>query len=129
MRVDDVCITAAYFSIPVQILVSLWHYPHLAAMPWRLLILLVLFALFVLLCGVGHMLRCMGTVHSDIYIIVNTATAIISMATALYLLPLVPNLMSMIDESIKDIERLNAASEAKTIKLLTFMAFLCHEIR
>ena len=129
MRLDDILITIAYFSIPIQLVVSLYQFPALIQMPMKLVILLILFALFVFCCGVGHMLRCMNMSHNAIYITVNTVTAIVSMATALYLVPLVPNMMSLIQQSIKDMERLHEASEAKTIKLLTFMAFLCHEIR
>jgi hypothetical protein len=128
MRVDDVLITIAYFSIPLQLVFSLMRYPRLQLMPLKLLVLLIMFALFVFCCGVGHMLRCMEMTQTSMYITVNTITAVVSMTTAIYLVPLVPNLMSTIDNSIKDLEHLDEITEAKT-KLLTFMAFLCHEIR
>ena len=127
MRVDDALITAAYFSIPAQILVSLYKYPRLAHMPLSILILLVLFALFVFLCGFGHLLRCME-IKTNLFLLVNYATAIVSVSTALYLIPLVPNLMNTIDLGLRDLDRLDETTEAKR-KLLTFMAFLCHEIR
>jgi signal transduction histidine kinase len=126
----DLIISIAYFSIPVQILVSLWHYPRMAVMPLSILVLLVLFALFIFLCGAGHLLRCIGKAsETTIYLIVNRLTAFISIITALYLLPLIPSVMSMMDEGIQSLTRLNAETEESKNQLLTFMAFLCHEIR
>ena len=59
----------------------------------------------------------------------NTLTAFISLATSLYLLPLVPSLMSSLDENLQSLKYLNQELEASKQKLITFMAFLCHEIR
>lgn len=129
MRVDDLVIMLAYFSIPIQILVSLWHYPRLGSMPRPILLLLILFALFIFLCGTGHFLRCMGKTGDTVYAVLNTLTAIISSITAVYLLPLIPSLMSSLDENIQTLTKLNADTAESKRKLLTFMAFLCHEIR
>jgi signal transduction histidine kinase len=127
MRTDDLIITIAYFSIPVQLLVSLFHYPRLAAMPLKIVLLLVLFALFIFLCGAGHLMRSIGM--TDVYFnILNGLTAAISLTTALYLLPLVPNMMSTIDKSLQDLKHQEELAESKR-KLVTFMAFLCHELR
>jgi signal transduction histidine kinase/ActR/RegA family two-component response regulator len=125
----DLIITVAYFSIPLQLLVSLWQYPRLAAMPNKIVALLVLFALFIFLCGTGHLLRCLGKTDTDFFYCNNILTAFISLATALYLLPLIPNLFGMIDQSIKDSIKQNAEIAESQAKLLSFMAFLCHEIR
>lgn len=122
MRIDDLIITIAYFSIPVQLLVSLYHYPRLAAMPWTISVLCILFALFIFLCGGGHLLRCLGKTDGLVFEVLNGLTAAISMITALYLLPMIPSLMNLQDR------KLEKETETKR-KLMTFMSFLCHEIR
>jgi signal transduction histidine kinase/ActR/RegA family two-component response regulator len=90
---------------------------------------LVLFALFIFLCGTGHLLRCLGKSDTDLFYYNNILTAFISLATALYLLPLIPNLFGIIDQSIRDSIKQNAEIAESKAKLLSFMAFLCHEIR
>lgn len=129
MRIDDLIITVAYFSIPVQLLASLCRYPRLAgAMPLKIVGLLVLFALFIFFCGVGHLFRCIG--WSDVYFdLLNWTTAVISLITALYLVLYVPNLMSAIDSSLRDVKKHQKETEESERKLLTFMSFLCHELR
>ena len=122
-------ITIAYFSIPLQIVYSLCLYPRLHAMPLKIFVLVILFALFVFLCGAGHLMRCLGAAHTDGFAIVNNFTAFISFLTAIYLLPLVPNLMSTLDEGLQELIRLNEETQQSRSKLITFMAFLCHEIR
>lgn len=122
MRWDDMVITIAYFSIPLQILVAMVQYPRLQSMPWHLMLLAILFALFIFLCGTGHLFRCMGKTSGLAFEALNFATAIISLMTALYLLPLVPFLFEALDKTLL------AEKQAKK-KVLTFMSFLCHEIR
>mmetsp|Transcript_17076 Transcript_17076/g.36071 ORF Transcript_17076/g.36071 Transcript_17076/m.36071 type:complete len:633 (+) Transcript_17076:35-1933(+) len=129
MRPDDLIITLAYFSIPVQILASLYKYPRLHDMPLRIQILVILFAFFILCCGAGHALRCSDRIHGLLYKFTNILTASVSLATCLYLIPLVPSLMSTLDESLHQLEYLNKELESSQRKLMTFMAFLCHEIR
>ncbi|KAG7368979.1 PAS domain containing protein [Nitzschia inconspicua] len=129
MRTDDLIITIAYFSIPIQILVSLYRYPRLHCMPWTILVLVVFFALFVFLCGAGHILRCLNMGETRAFIVVNAITAIVSLSTALYLLPITPFLMSSLDHNIQELVKLNEETEDSKRKLMTFMAFLCHEIR
>lgn len=60
---------------------------------------------------------------------VNCLTAFISLTTALYLLPLVPNLLGSLDKSLQDLVRLNDELTESKKQVVTFMAFLCHEIR
>jgi len=129
MRTDDFIIAIAYFSIPIQILASLYQYPRLALMPIRLRILAVLFAFFIFLCGAGHSLRCMEQTDGVVFNITNFFTAAISLATCLYLIPLVPSLMSSLDENLQSLKHLNEELETSKRKLMTFMAFLCHETR
>lgn len=129
MRIDDLLITIAYFSIPIQLVFSLWKYPRLTTMPLRVFVLLILFALFIFLCGAGHLMRCLGQNTTAAFQMLNYCTAGVSLTTALYLLPLVPNLMSLLDESMQRLIKLNQETEESRRKLATFMAFLCHEIR
>jgi signal transduction histidine kinase len=129
IALPDLIITVAYASIPVQLLVSLWEYPQLAAMPYEIVVLLVLFTLSFLLCGTGHLLRCLGKADTDFFYTTNILTAFISLVTALYMLPLIPNLFGTIDQSIRDSIQQNEEIAGSKAKLLTFMAFLCHEIR
>ncbi|GKY91125.1 hypothetical protein MPSEU_000085300 [Mayamaea pseudoterrestris] len=126
---SDLIITIAYFSIPLQIVYSLCLYPRLHAMPLKVFVLVILFALFVFLCGAGHLMRCLGAGHTEGFAILNDCTAFISFLTAMYLLPLVPNLMSTLDEGLQELIRLNEETQESRRKLITFMAFLCHEIR
>jgi osomolarity two-component system, sensor histidine kinase SLN1 len=98
-------------------------------MPASILLLVILFALFVFLCGAGHLLKCLGLTGTTGYVIVNTITAAVSLSTALYLLPLIPYLMSSLDHNIQELVKLNEESECSKRKLMTFMAYLCHEIR
>lgn len=129
MNVSDLIITIAYFSIPVQILFSLWQYPRLSRMTTQIFILAILFALFIFMCGAGHLLRCLDRTGGEAFAVVNAMTAFISLVTALYLLPLTPMLMGSLDQSIEDLTILNKETNASKDKLFTFMAFLCHEIR
>ncbi|CAB9528438.1 Osmosensing histidine protein kinase SLN1 [Seminavis robusta] len=122
----DLAITVAYFSIPLQILVSLWKSPPGRKVPFKLVVTLVLFAFFIFLCGAGHLMRYSGYGHTDAFVYVNVATALVSIVTALYLVPLIPSMFSLLDESLN---RLTNESRESKSKLFTFMAFLCHEIR
>jgi signal transduction histidine kinase/CheY-like chemotaxis protein len=125
----DLLITVAYFSIPVQLLASLWQYPRLAATPYKIVTVLVLFALSIFLCGLGHLLRYLGKAGTDIFYCNSILAAFISLVAAIYLLPLIPNLLGIIDQTIRDSIKQNEESAESKAKLLTFMAFLCHEIR
>jgi signal transduction histidine kinase/CheY-like chemotaxis protein len=122
MRVDDLIIAIVFFTIPLQILFALFKYPRLSAMPWTLCILSVQFALFILLCGIGHLYRGLGLTHDTTFNVLNAAAAFISLTTALNLLPLIPRLFDSLDRTLA------AETESKR-KLMTFMSFLCHEIR
>jgi hypothetical protein len=51
----------------------------------------------------------------------STTSAFISLTTALYLFPLIPNLFGIIDQNIRDSIKQN--EDSGKAKLLTFMAF------
>jgi signal transduction histidine kinase/ActR/RegA family two-component response regulator len=98
-------------------------------MPWYIVLLIVLFALFVFLCGAGHLLKCLGMTATAAYKVVNTTTAFISLSTAIYLLPMIPFLMNSLDHNMQELRRQHEATQESKRRLQTFMAFLCHEIR
>jgi hypothetical protein len=75
------------------------------------------------LCGTGHLLRCLGKADTDFFYSINNLTAFISLTTALYLLPLIPNLFGIIDQNIRDSIKQNEEIAESKAKLLTFMAF------
>jgi signal transduction histidine kinase len=130
MQIADLAIFVAYFSIPVQILVALWKYPRVAHMPPSVYALLVLFAMFIFLCGAGHFMRCMDLGSTPTYGIVNLLTAIVSVATSLFLFPMVPGVLTRLDDSlVRELKKLNEETIESKKKLSTFMAFLCHEVR
>lgn len=99
LAVPDLVIFLAYFSIPVQILWGLCRFPRLTRRATkRVVILLVLFALFIFMCGFGHLLRCLDRVDTPFFRAVNILTAVISICTAVYLMPFVPNLLEGADK-------------------------------
>jgi hypothetical protein len=106
MRIEDLIISIAYFSIPLQLLASLIFYPRLLKMPPAILGIFILFALFILCCGTGHVLRCVNMTGTNAFHIVNWITAIVSIFTAVVLLPMVPTLMSQIDEGLERLKKL-----------------------
>ncbi|CAB9507533.1 expressed unknown protein [Seminavis robusta] len=119
MRVEDLIISIAYFSIPLQLVASLTFYPRLMSMPPQILFLFVLFALFILCCGTGHVLRCVNMTDTHAFHVVNWITAFVSITTALFLLPMVPTLMSEIDDGLQRLQKLEeeAVKGAKYSKL------------
>jgi len=119
---NDLLIAISYFSIPLQIVLSLYKYPRLQMMPAKILLLAVLFTLFIFSCGVGHLIRYLGVHNDSIFFVVNTFTMLVSVSTAIYLIPLVPILMSLVDQQIQDLVQKNEEREA-------FLAVLAHEIR
>lgn len=99
MKIIDLIIALAYFSIPVQILVALCKFPRLTRRATKKVVtLLVLFALFIFLCGAGHLLRCIDMADTPLFRAVNILTAVISFTTSIYLMPFVPNLLEGTDK-------------------------------
>ena len=119
---NDLLIAISYFSIPLQIVVSLVKYPRLHSMPNEILVLAILFTLFIFSCGVGHLFRFLRLHDRLVFDVINSATTVVSVTTAIYLIPLVPNLMSMLDAQIHELVKKNEERES-------FLAVLAHEIR
>lgn len=101
--VSDALIAVAYFMIPVTLAVLIRRYRMSLSFNWAI----SLFAAFILLCGAGHMLE-IWTIWQPIYYwqgIWKALTAVVSLATAFAILPLVPKLLAM-----KSPEELEAAN-------------------
>ena len=108
IRIDDMIIAVAYFTIPLQLVASLTYYPRLMNMPVKILLVVILFAFFVWCCGFGHFLRAAGYNNKHVHDVVNWITAGVSFATAAVLLPMVPTMMSELDRGLA---RLQTADE------------------
>ena len=98
LDVADLIIAIAYFSIPLQIVWSLTRHAALArkVASKPLILLLILFALFIFCCGIGHLVRCLGWRDTRLFQVVNVITAIVSMVTALYLIPIMPRVRELV---------------------------------
>lgn len=91
---SDALIALAYFSIPIGILYLVNRKKDLSFKP-----VYYLFAGFILACGITHVLG-MVTLWIPMYYIQGWAklgTALISMATAIYLLPKLPKILALPD--------------------------------
>lgn len=99
MKWPDLVITLAYFSIPVQIVIGLVKFPRVTRRATtKVVVLLILFALFIFLCGAGHLLRYIEMADTPLFRAVNIVTAVISITTSVYLMPFVPNLLEGTDK-------------------------------
>ncbi len=97
--ISDMIITIAYFSIPCTILFLL--YKHKKTLPFRWTF--IMFALFIVLCGVTHLISVIVLWHPFYYLqgIVKAMTAMVSIATAVLVFPLIPVLMDMFSDHKK----------------------------
>jgi signal transduction histidine kinase len=101
---SDAIIALAYFMIPFVLVYFLRRMTVRISFDWAI----ALFAAFIVLCGTGHVLDII-TVWYPIYYVqggVRALTAMVSLATALAIIPLVPRLLSM-----KSPEELQAAND------------------
>jgi hypothetical protein len=97
---SDLVIALAYFSIPVTIFVLL--YKRNQAIPFRWVF--VMFALFILLCGLSHLLSIivLWTPYYYLQGVIKSITAMVSLAAAVLLFPLIPQLINIFSD-MKDI--------------------------
>lgn len=90
--VSDAVIALSYFSIPVTLLYFLRRRPDV---PFPSMI--VLFALFIVLCGSGHLIE-IWTIWTPVYALQGmekAATAMVSIVTAVAMIPLIPQVLAM----------------------------------
>ncbi len=105
---SDLVIFAAYAAIPVAIWIFLRRRKDL-----DLKVLAVLFALFILLCGLTHLIQCI-TLWWPIYETqawVKAATAAVSLATAALIFPLIPQALAI--PSPRQLQAVNEGLEAE----------------
>ena len=104
--ISDFLIAIAYFSIPIALVYFIYKRKH--DFPVRLL---VLFGLFIMLCGLGHLFDII-TLWYPIYWssgVVRAATAIVSAYTAFEVVMLLPHFLSLKDPAA--LEALNQQLE------------------
>lgn len=101
---SDALIALAYFVIPLTLIYFLRRHRTVISFNWAI----ALFAAFIVLCGTGHVLALI-TVWQPIYYVqgwVKALTAVVSVATAVSIIPLVPRLLAM--RSPEELEEANA---------------------
>lgn len=95
--VSDLAVALAYFSIPVT-LACLLH-KRGQQMPYRWVF--VMFAIFIFLCGLTHLVQIVTLWHPYYYLqgVLKAVTAAASVATAVLIYPLVPVLLEKFSQN------------------------------
>lgn len=106
--VADAVIALAYFSIPAALAIFSIRRPDLVYRP-----VLWLFVAFILLCGATHLFSIWTVWNPDYQIqaVIKGATAIVSLATAVVLWPLLPRALAL--PSTRQLSRTNEALQAE----------------
>lgn len=105
--VSDVLIAVAYFSIPAMIVYYLRKRTAIADIPFIYLAIGAMFACFIVFCGLTHVLG-MVTIWQPWYGvqgISKVATALISVATALAMVPILPRALTL--RTAEELELIN----------------------
>ncbi|MGQ0529278.1 MAG: sensor histidine kinase [Panacagrimonas sp.] len=91
--ISDGVIAFSYFMIPVALVYFMRRIRTRISFDWAI----ALFAAFIVLCGTGHVLDIITIWHPIYYLQgwERALTAVVSMATAIAIIPLVPKLLSM----------------------------------
>lgn len=91
--ISDGVIAFSYFMIPVALVYFMRRIRSRISFDWAI----ALFAAFIVLCGTGHVLDIITVWHPIYYLQgwERALTALVSMATAIAIIPLVPKLLSM----------------------------------
>lgn len=105
---SDTLIALAYFSIPIALLIYVRRRPN-----FQFGKVAVMFAAFILLCGLTHVVAVWTLWNPDYALqgLLKGATAIVSVATAIMLFPLLPKLLAM--PTLNDLNEANANLAAK----------------
>lgn len=102
--ISDAVIALAYFMIPVVLVYFMRRMGTRISFNWAI----ALFAAFIVLCGAGHVLDIVVVWHPVYYLQgwVRALTALVSLATAMAIIPLVPKLLQM--KTPEELEAANA---------------------
>lgn len=109
--ISDALVAIAYFMIPLVLLYFLRRTRGRISFNWAI----GLFAAFIILCGAGHVLDIV-VIWKPLYWLQGwqrALTAIVSMATALAIIPLVPRLLAMRSPEELEIANLRLREEIK----------------
>jgi hypothetical protein len=89
--VADLTISLAYFSIPVILVYLIRKNKYRMPYSW----VFAMFALFILLCGVTHLISIVTLWYPVYYLegVIKVLTAVASLTTAILLFPLIPTLL------------------------------------
>lgn len=109
--ISDLVITLAYMSIPITIGYVIYRRKKHIPFQW----LLTLFALFIFLCGLTHLLELIGIWKAYYYFegIIKLFTAAVSIATAILIFPLIPSIFAKMEEYEQDLDRDQRESREK----------------
>ncbi len=125
---SDLLIAGAYFSIPAAMLVLVKRRPDI---PRKIFLL---FVGFIMLCGITHVISIIVVWHPIYAIqgIFKLATGVVSVATAVYLWPLIPKVVAMpsvtdLEKRNQEIESLNTKLESRLESLSTLAGGVSHE--
>ncbi len=90
--VSDLCIALAYFAIPTLLFILVKRNRGYIPFPW----VFRLFALFILLCGLTHVVQVITLWYPIYYFqgVLKVLTAAVSLGTAFLMMPLVPRLIT-----------------------------------
>ena len=102
--ISDAVIALAYFMIPVVLVIFMRRMGTRISFNWAI----ALFAAFIVLCGTGHVLDIV-VVWEPVYYLqgwVRALTAVVSLATGLAIIPLLPKLLRM--KTPEELENANA---------------------
>lgn len=94
--ISDLVIALAYISIPITIGYLIYKRTKNIPFQW----LLTLFALFIFLCGLTHLLELIGIWKAYYYFegVIKLFTAAVSIATAILIFPLMPAILNKLQE-------------------------------
>lgn len=100
--ISDLAIAVAYYSIPVFLLYIVMKRKQMLPFKWVFL----MFALFILLCGTTHLIGLITLWYPYYYLegIIKVLTAAVSIATAVLIIPIIPRILAIFDESEPDDE-------------------------
>ncbi|CAB9508967.1 Hybrid signal transduction histidine kinase J [Seminavis robusta] len=126
LAISHLLVAVANVVISLQFMTSLHRYPHRRNIPWRLTWCLILFAFYTFLSGCNQLLLGLGQAQTFLYAAIQYGNAVVSAITAVCLVPVIPDMFTLVDQTVSKLTQDSTESKAK---LFTFMAFLCHEIR